>query len=202
MAAGQVKCIPAAEDKRYDIVKEICTNCKAPSLDGPGGSTALHAVIKHRKHDIEVVEVLIDVAKHFPASDSDNTDGKGKPVSSFEAFLRRVDEDLDSALHIAIMHGSLGTAELIVKADPSYPGIQNNKGKTPFYIAVERRYADLVKMMCKTCKADQFNLDGPGGSLTAFHAVIKNLKAKNEVRDMILRIIHLYKTAAARLELV
>lgn len=35
----------AAEKGYDDIVKVMCTTCTAPSLDGPGGSTALHAAI-------------------------------------------------------------------------------------------------------------------------------------------------------------
>lgn len=42
---GRTPMYIAAERGHIDILKLICTTCTAPSFDGPGGATALHAVI-------------------------------------------------------------------------------------------------------------------------------------------------------------
>ncbi|XP_074357005.1 uncharacterized protein LOC141696779 isoform X1 [Apium graveolens] len=187
---GKTPMYIAVEKGLKDIVEIISTTCTSPSLDGPDGSTALHAAIKDGNHDIDVVEMLIDAARRLP---SDNDITESNPVSSFQAFIRRVDEDMNSALHIAAMQGNLDKAKLLVEVDRTYPGIQNNEGQTPFFIAVERGHADIVKMMCITCTAP-FSLRGPGGWVTALLAVIKNLdEAKNEVRDVINLIVDLFK---------
>ncbi|KAL8090981.1 hypothetical protein AgCh_040164 [Apium graveolens] len=200
----------AAEQGHNDIVKVICTTCTAPSLDGPNGSTALHAaIIKNRNNGIEVVEILIDAARRLPSSTSDNdniTDSNpvtsfqassssdndstdDHPVTSFQAFLRRVDKDLNTALHISVMQGNLATAKLLVESDPSYFGTQNNEGQTPFDIALERGYADIVKMMCTTCTAP-YKLYNPDDIRPALHAIINNF---DEVRDVIKMTIDIIK---------
>ncbi|XP_074357045.1 uncharacterized protein LOC141696820 isoform X2 [Apium graveolens] len=163
---GKTPIYIAAEGGNRDIVKVIC-NLSTASLnfDGPGDSTALHAALKNRNHVIEVVEVLFNAARRS-ASDNDN-------VSSFQAFLRRVDENLNTALHVAVKRGNFVMAELLVKSDPTYPGSKNKKGKTPFLIAVEGRYTDIVKLLCSTCTSP-FSF-GPLGWLHAVRAVIKNL---------------------------
>ncbi|KAL8090970.1 hypothetical protein AgCh_040153 [Apium graveolens] len=186
---GKTPIYIAAEIAHTNIVKVICTTCKtAPlNLDGPGGSTALLAAVKNHNQGIEVLQVLIDTARGVPPSSS---------VSSFQSFLRRGDEDENTALHLAVMQGKLDSAKLLVESDPSYPGTKNKKGKTPFYIAAEKGHADIAKMICTTCTAAPFNyLDGPGGRPTALHAVVKNLdEGKNEVKDMIKIIIDVFKT--------
>ncbi|XP_074357047.1 uncharacterized protein LOC141696820 isoform X3 [Apium graveolens] len=180
---GKTPIYIAAEGGNRDIVKVIC-NLSTASLnfDGPGDSTALHAALKNRNHVIEVVEVLFNAARRS-ASDNDN-------VSSFQAFLRRVDENLNTALHVAVKRGNFVMAELLVKSDPTYPGSKNKKGKTPFLIAVEGRYTDIVKLLCSTCTSP-FSF-GPLGWLHAVRAVIKNLdEAENGARDVIKMIVNI-----------
>ena len=120
------------------------------------------------------------------SSDDDSTDDN--PVSPFQAFLRRVDEDGNTALHIAVMRRNLDVAKLLVEADPSFEGTPNQKGQTPFYIAVEKGHADTAKMLCTTCTTPHF-LVGPAGNLTALHAVVKNL---DEGMQNILTLIHIF----------
>lgn len=43
---GKTPLYLAAEEGYNDIVEIICTTCTAPSLDGPRGSTALHAALQ------------------------------------------------------------------------------------------------------------------------------------------------------------
>ncbi|XP_074356752.1 uncharacterized protein LOC141696521 [Apium graveolens] len=153
--------------------------------------TALHYAIQ-RQH-MEVVKVLIDAARRLPrsTSDNDNTDANGNRVTSFQAFIRQVDKDLNSALHIAVINGNLAGAKLLVEVDPSNPGIQNNQGKTPLYIAAENWENDIVKMLCTTSTAP-LNFDGPGGRTTALHAVIKR-HDEAKVTDVIKIIIDVVK---------
>ncbi|KAL8118192.1 uncharacterized protein LOC141723618 [Apium graveolens] len=243
---GKTPMYMAVEQGYNEIVEIISTICTAPSLDGPGGSTALHAAVRNDNNSIEVVKVLIDAARRLPssapdnentdsipvtslqssiasdndrtdedddddgdddddastgdntdpnrvtsfqASSSDNDNTDDNPVSSVQAFLRRVDEDGNTALHIAVMQRNLETAKLLVESDPSYEGTLNKKGETPFYIAVEKGYADTAKMIGTACTTPHF-LYGPGGNMSALHAVIRYLdEANNEVKDVIEMII-------------
>ncbi|XP_074358667.1 uncharacterized protein LOC141697977 [Apium graveolens] len=130
--------------------------------------TALHRAI-FGGH-IEVAKVIINAAS-----------GQ-MPETSFQAFLRQGDEDLDSALHAAVMYGNLDIVKLLVEVDPTDKHSRNYNGKTPVYLAAENGYFDIVKAICKTCKAP--SLDGPGGS-TALHAAISNIhKATEEDKDV------------------
>ncbi|KAL8091033.1 hypothetical protein AgCh_040215 [Apium graveolens] len=233
-----------AVEKGYNAIVELISSiCTAPSIDGPHGSTALHAAVKNGNDSIEVVKVLIDVARRLPTPVDDSTDDDededdssddnrdSNPVTSFEEyysssdddssdehpvisssqdsssdtystndpvsyFLRRVDEDGNTALHITVMQGNLDTAKLLVEADPSDGGIQNKKGETPFYIAAERGYADILKMICTTCTAAPFSLVGPGGGATALHSVIKNL---HEGSNMSYTFLHRQRRQIAKL---
>ncbi|KAL8090661.1 hypothetical protein AgCh_039916 [Apium graveolens] len=125
----------------------------------------------------------------FQASSSDNNSTDDNPVSSVQAFLRRVDEDGNTALHIAVKQRNLDTAKLLVESDPSYEGTPNKKGQTPFYIAVANGYADAAKMIGTACTTPEF-LYGPGGNISALHAVIRYLdEENNEVKDVIEMVI-------------
>ncbi|XP_074359254.1 uncharacterized protein LOC141698457 [Apium graveolens] len=142
--------------------------------------TALHLAVQG-KHT-EVVKALIEEARNLPSSTSSSAN---PPISPFQAFLREVDHDKDTALHAAVYAGHFEIVMLLVKADPDDPHTKNTKGKTPMYIAAKGGYQKMVKKMCETCTAP--SLDGPGGS-TALHAAIKKLrkgKFKNDVITML-----------------
>ncbi|WOH14440.1 hypothetical protein DCAR_0933959 [Daucus carota subsp. sativus] len=198
---GETPMYMAVENEYNEIVELISKTCKACSLDGPDDSTALHAAVKNDDVSIEVVKVLIDAARRLPcAPDNDITDSNAvtsfqtssssdNPVSSLQAFLRRVDEDGNTAMHIAVMRRNWDVAKLLVESDPSFEGTPNQKGQTPFYIAVEKGHADTAKMLGTACTTPHF-LVGPGGHLTALHAVVKNLdEANNDIKDVIEMII-------------
>ena len=104
----------------------------------------------------EVAKVLIDAAKHLPSSEDYN------PITSFQAFLRLGDKDMDTALHIAVIHNKEEIVKLLVEADPSDTHTQNNEGKTPMYIAVDKGFNDIAEIISTTCTAP--SLDGPDGS--------------------------------------
>ena len=94
----------------------------------------------------KVVKVLIEAATNFPwASSADN------PITSFQAFVRQPDKELNTALIFAARNGYVETVKLLVKADPSDRHIPNEDGKTPIYIAVEYRYKEILEAICTTC---------------------------------------------------
>ena len=94
--------------------------------------TALHLAIY--EGETELAEVLIDAARHLPPPNADDDNS----ITSFQAFLRQADKDLDTTLHAAVKYGHLDIVKLLVEADPSDTHIQNGEGKTPMYIAVEK----------------------------------------------------------------
>ncbi|XP_017232772.2 uncharacterized protein LOC108206862 isoform X1 [Daucus carota subsp. sativus] len=152
--------------------------------------TALH--LASCEGHTEVAEILINAATHLPPP-SLNDDN---PVTGFQAFLRRADVDMDTALHEAVRKGNVALVKLLVEADPSDSHTQNSEGETPIYIAVKRGYYDIVKVICTTCTA-QLDLDGPAGRTTVLHILIKNLDqgTKEERTDVIKLIIKAFKHA-------
>ncbi|WOG86482.1 hypothetical protein DCAR_0205691 [Daucus carota subsp. sativus] len=80
----------------------------------------------------------------------------------------------NTALHVAVLNGNVAIVKLLVEADPSDRHIQNYEGKTPIYIAAEKGYLAIIKEICTACTAQ--SLEGPGGSASALHALIKNMQ--------------------------
>ncbi|KAL8092078.1 hypothetical protein AgCh_034385 [Apium graveolens] len=123
------------------IIKIICTTCTAPSLDGPHGTTALHAAVlklpQANEEDNDVVIVLINAAKRTISS-------KDAPASSFASVL-------DSVLELAVQGNHVNVVKLILE-DPAYQS-KNMDLKTLIYMAAERKYNDIVKLLCKTYQA-------------------------------------------------
>ena len=121
--------------------------------------TALH-LAAHNGYT-QVVEVLIDAAKHFLSS------------SHFLDFIRKAACPMkNTALHLAVLNDNVEIVKLLTKADPDDRHVRNNEGKTPIYIAAENGYKDIVKEICMTCP--NLSLDGPDGRTTALHALIQN----------------------------
>ncbi|XP_063942797.1 uncharacterized protein LOC135150432 [Daucus carota subsp. sativus] len=116
--------------------------------------TALHLASAHLHK--EVAEVLINAARHLPPSQDYN------PFTSFQAFLRHGDEKMNTSLHAAVMQNEEEIVKLLVEADPSDTHTQNNEGKTPMYIAVDRGFNGIAEIISTTCTAP--SLDGPDGS--------------------------------------
>ena len=106
----------------------------------------------------QVAELLIDAARHLQYSSSANYN----PFTSFQAFLRHGDEKMNTSLHAAVMKNEEDIVKLLVEADPSDTHTQNNAGKTPMYIAVDRGFNGIAEIISTTCTAP--SLDGPDGS--------------------------------------
>ncbi|XP_063942609.1 uncharacterized protein LOC108208771 isoform X2 [Daucus carota subsp. sativus] len=151
--------------------------------------TALHMAI-YEGHT-EVAEILIDAARHLPPPADDND----KSVTSFQAFLRQGDKDMDTALHAAVMEGNVSIVKLLVEADPSDTHIQNNDGKTPMYIAVEKGLNDIADIISTTCITP--SLDGPHGSTVV---CIKNLDQGKSPGGTLYKIMDRYALYVAAIE--
>ncbi|XP_017236814.1 uncharacterized protein LOC108210071 isoform X2 [Daucus carota subsp. sativus] len=145
--------------------------------------TALH-LASYEGHT-EVAEILINAAKHLPPPSLDDDDA----VTSFQAFLRQADNMMETALHKAVKKGNVAIVKLIVEADPSDSHTRNSEGETAIYIAAERGYYDMVKMISTTC-TPPLNLDGPGGTTTVLHILIDNLdKGAEEEGTAVIKLI-------------
>ncbi|WOG86470.1 hypothetical protein DCAR_0205676 [Daucus carota subsp. sativus] len=145
--------------------------------------TALH--LASCEGHTEVAEILINTARQLlpPSLDDDN------PVTTFQAFLWQADDKMETALHDAVRKGNVGLVKLLVEADPSHPHTQNSEGETPIYIAVERGYYDIAKMICTTSTAAP-NLDAPAGRTTVLHILINNLdKGAEEEATAVIKLI-------------
>lgn len=102
----------------------------------------------------DVVEVIINAAKHSFSSEQ------------FVDFVRQIDNNEDSALHLAVRGNHLDVVKLIVQyADPTR---RNKDSKSPIYIAAEQGNKEIVKLLCES-KFE--NTLGPGGQ-TTLHAAI------------------------------
>lgn len=155
------------ERVRY-IVKEFANINLLVKLDRFKQTALQHAA--HHGHT-QVVKVLLDAARHLPSSSAN--DYTHDRVGSFQEFSRQANVQMgNTALHIAVLNGNVEIVKLLVQADPNDNHVQNNEGKTPVYIAVEKGYKDIIKEICSTCTA--LCLDGPGRT-TALHALIQNV---------------------------
>lgn len=84
----------------------------------------------------------------------------------FVAFVRQIDNNEDSALHLAARGNHLDVVNLIVHdADLTR---RNKDSKSPIYIAAEQGNRDVVKLLCESKFEDTL---GPG-SQTTLHAAV------------------------------
>ncbi|KAL8090965.1 hypothetical protein AgCh_040148 [Apium graveolens] len=167
-----------AERVEY-IVREFADKNLLVKLD-ISKQTALHLAADNGH--TQVVEVLIDAAQHLPSS--------ANSVSSFKDFIRQANDQIgNTALHLAVLNCNMAIVKLLVDADPNDSHVQNNEGKTPIYIAAEKGYKDIVKVISTTCTA--LSLTGPGGRTTVLHALIQNIN--QEASEVIRMTIHAAK---------
>ncbi|KAI9117923.1 hypothetical protein K1719_011065 [Acacia pycnantha] len=119
--------------------------------------TILHIAARYGHH--KIVRKLIDCAKVIAR----NINGVGVE----KKLIRTLNNKKDTALHEATRYGHLEVVEVLIEEEPdhSYFG-KNDGGETPLYIAVERRYWNVVKTILDNSNSPQY--DGPNGR-TALH---------------------------------
>ncbi|WOH14432.1 hypothetical protein DCAR_0933951 [Daucus carota subsp. sativus] len=127
---GETPMYMAVENGYNDIVELISKTCKACSLDGPDGSTALHAAVKNDNDSLEVVRVLIDHAARRPISQllrgEDN-----------KHFLNFVDSEGWTLLHHAAYHQFDSILSEMIEAQEKvgYQFVCGERVATPFHVA-------------------------------------------------------------------
>jgi hypothetical protein len=146
-----------------NFVKEILEMCP-PLLRQANvkGETSLHIAARYGHDDI--VEVLIKYCAK--TLDEDLEGGIGPAVKE---MLKTVNKKNDTALHEAVRYNHLKVVQLLIETDPDFSYSANNAGETPLYIAVERRFENVVFEILGKCKSPMHG--GPLG-MTALHAAV------------------------------
>ncbi|XP_019231886.1 PREDICTED: ankyrin repeat-containing protein At5g02620-like [Nicotiana attenuata] len=86
-----------------------------------------------------------------------------------QRLIRMIDENGDTALHMAARGGLIGVVKFIMKEDPEFELSANNAGETPLYLAVEKGLVECSRAILESCKKPTY--DGPC-SRTPLHAAI------------------------------
>ncbi|KAL8090967.1 hypothetical protein AgCh_040150 [Apium graveolens] len=171
--------------------------------------TALHYAIQ-RQH-MEVVKVLIDAARRLPrsTSDNDNTDANGNRVTSFQAFIRQVDKDLNSALHIAVINAAENWENDIVKmlctTSTAPLNFDGPGGRTTALHAVIKRHdeakvTDVIKIIIDVVKATVISKNHNPVERYLYQEFDKIFSATDEYRQTVLELaVELNYVAVAEL---
>ena len=153
----------AAQFGKLDCVQRILTLPSCSSLlQRPNlkGETPLH--LAAREGHLEIVEDLIRTAKSLPV---DIETG----IGAEKVILRTKNKRKDTALHEAVRYGHSNVVKLLIEEDPEFTYGPNSSGRTPLYIAAERRFTDMVDMIISTCHSPAY---GGFNGRTALHAAV------------------------------
>ncbi|XP_017240336.2 uncharacterized protein LOC108213104 [Daucus carota subsp. sativus] len=126
----------------------------------------------YRPHKIEKYKHL-STAKELWKAAKRSACHEDAPYNSFEALFYITDQDGHNVLQLAVMGNNKDAVELILKEDPEYHHKRSNKNsdlKSLAYIAAEKRYKDIVKLVCETYEAR--NEIGHWGQTTLHAAII------------------------------
>ncbi|CAL5413452.1 unnamed protein product [Camellia sinensis] len=127
-------------------------------------NTVLHVAAQFaRKGHLDIVKELIECAKRPGHEEVESGGGAAKEM------LRATNKDNDTALHMAVRNRHSGVVELLTKEDPDFTHQPNNAEETPLYLAVERRYHDVLSIILTNCTSPAYG--GPKGQ-TALHAAV------------------------------
>ncbi|KAJ9701174.1 hypothetical protein PVL29_006495 [Vitis rotundifolia] len=90
-------------------------------------------------------------------------------------LIKMTNKGKDTALHEVVRYGHYAVVRSLIEKDPKFTYGANDSGTTPLYMAVERRFTDLVELIIKkssTSPSYHISMDR-----TTFHAaVIRNDK--------------------------
>ncbi|KAF9588604.1 hypothetical protein IFM89_013691 [Coptis chinensis] len=102
--------------------------------------TALH--IAARNGLSEIVKILIHEDVH-------------------KKLVRMANKEMDTTLHKVVQNHHANLVKLLTAADPMHEYGANKSGKTPLYLAVEKGYCDVTRLIPATCLCSAHG--GPSG---------------------------------------
>ncbi|WOG86483.1 hypothetical protein DCAR_0205692 [Daucus carota subsp. sativus] len=152
---GKTPIYIAAENGYKDIIEEICTTCKALSLDGLGRrTTALHALIQNTGQVTEgasdMIRMIVDAAKRQSSAE----DGS---LVEFKELFSRKDESGSTVLQHAVEKNFVEAVKLILPEDPSYqpgPEIKTYGLMCLIHKAIDDGYSnDIIELLSKAYEA-------------------------------------------------
>ncbi|KAI9083855.1 hypothetical protein K1719_034113 [Acacia pycnantha] len=143
----------------YTFVEKVLDMCPALLLKtNVKGETILHIAARYGHHG--TVRKLINCAKARPR----DIDGVGDE----KRLIRALNDKKDTALHEAARYDHTKVVKVLIEEEPDHSYFGENDGsETPLYIAVERKYWNVVDTLLGNSNSPQYN--GPNGR-TALHA--------------------------------
>ncbi|KAI8011416.1 Ankyrin repeat-containing protein [Camellia lanceoleosa] len=188
--AGETPLYIAAERGQHQVVSQILKTCTAAAYDGPGGRTALHAVVI--SNDEEITKTLLDWNKDL-AKEPDMYGWTPLHYAARFGHVERAKQLLDvdksiayviankdgkkTALHVAASQGHVGVMEVLRSQCPDCWEMVNDKGQNILHVAVQNENKKAVKFILKNSQLNSFinHKDTDGNTplhltATTFHA--------------------------------
>ncbi|RVW61573.1 Ankyrin repeat-containing protein [Vitis vinifera] len=132
----------------------------------PNKNTILHIAAQFaREGHLEVVKAILRAAKTVTERDIESGIGVDK------AMLRMTNNEHDTALHEAVRYHHPEVVKWLIEEDPEFTYGANFSGGTPLYMAAERGFRDLVKIIIENTTVTPPAHTGPMGR-TALHAAV------------------------------
>ncbi|KAL6342328.1 hypothetical protein AAG906_007542 [Vitis piasezkii] len=134
---GQIECV------KWILSLPSCSSLlQRPNMKE---DTPLH--LAAREGHSEVVKALLEAAKKPPV-DIETSDGVDKKM-----LIRMTNKEKNTALHEAVRFEHSNVVELLIEEDPGFLYGANDSGMTPLYMAAERGFTGLVKLIIDKSEA-------------------------------------------------
>ena len=173
--------ITASTTDHTEFVDEILRI--SPSLllkRNADGEIPLHLAARYG-HE-RIVKFLIEHARGLDRASVGTRDieSSAASVGAVREMLAMLTESENTALHEAVRFRHLNVVRILAREDPHLSQPANRAGETPFYLAAEIGYLDLLRKMLSVCSS--INASGPNNS-TALHAAVVMSKKGMRVLD-------------------